>query len=337
MCHENIYTYVYPDGQESEKVKYDLCADSRHNKPCKLTKTFQHPTEFVRTGQLSTPAISYGQFPPTPPLSSHSASDSEHSSKERSGVYINGEKVVDLNRRSSRRDRGERTVYVESPALSRTPPRRYSVSRNASSSPRDEARESRRHENSADSRDRSNSSHSRSHSRPIVEVKVVNEQRHDSTHRRHGSSKSSSQDDDNDSERRRRRRDSHVRFDDEDKKKDEERRKQIQSEIERQNDLIASRSAVPQVASAQPNARYRRGSVVVDRNDTALVQAMDQLTLDRKREKRAAERFEREEEAQKQRLRDRLAPKPQTTISRSHTHGHGRARHNSLYDDSSYY
>ncbi|KAI0835645.1 hypothetical protein F5Y06DRAFT_123624 [Hypoxylon sp. FL0890] len=337
MCHKNIFTYVYPDGQRVEQVKHDLCEDSRHGQPCKLTKTFQHPLEYVRPGQLSPPAFSFGQFPPTPPLSSHSASasDSEHSTKERSGVYVNGAKVIDLNKRSSRRDRTERAVYGESPPLSRTPPRRYSVSRGSPSSPREETlhihESPRRREKSPEERDRPTSSHFR----PTIEVKVVNEPRHNS-HRRHGSSNKSSSQDGDEEERRRRRRNSHVRFEDDEKKK------KIQSEIERENEAIANRPPVP-AASVQLSSRYRRGSVVVPPTETSLVAALDHLTLEReqrRRERRAAEQREREEqrareeeEAQRQRLKDRMAPRRRATVS----HGNGRARQKVLYDDGMYY
>ncbi|KAI0882062.1 uncharacterized protein GGS22DRAFT_171440 [Annulohypoxylon maeteangense] len=338
MCHKNIFTYVYPDGHKGKHIKHDLCDNSRSGQPCKHTKTFEHPIEYVRPAQLSPQALTHGQFPPTPPLSSHSASasDSEHSSKERSGVYINGEKVIDLNRRQSRRDKGDRTVYVDGSSLSRTPPRRYSVSRSSpSSSPREEAtylRESRRRERTPESRERSTSSHYRG---PIIEVKVVNEKQRDrdhSTHRRHGSSTKSSSQSGDDEERRRRRRDSHVRF--EDDHKGEDKKKKIQSAIERQNADIANRPAVPSQSAS--NGRYRRGSVVVDRANTELVTAMEQLELEReksRREKRTAELLARDaEEAQKQRLKNRLAPTRQTPVVQSQT----RPRPKLLYEDPYY-
>ncbi|KAI0850271.1 hypothetical protein F5Y00DRAFT_35758 [Daldinia vernicosa] len=352
MCHKNIFTYVYPDGHSAEQIKHDLCDSSRHGLPCKLTKTFQHPTEYVRSGQLSPPGYSFGQFPPTPPLSSHSASDSEHSSKGRSSVYINGEKVIDLNRRSSRRDKGERagdhTVYVDSPPLSRTPPRKYDIPRSMPSSPREETirvREPRHRETSPHERNRSTSTSS--HSRPSIEVKIVNEPRH----RRQGSSKSSSQSQDSDEEeRRRKRRNSHVRFEDEEKKdekKKDEKKKKVQSEIERANEDIANRPPVP-TTTVPAKTRYRRGSVAVDPNDAALVLAMDQMSLERerkanldrerrRREKRAAEQREREreeEEAQRQRLRDRMAPSRRATVSDARSLG--RAREKIVYDDGRY-
>ncbi|KAI1479575.1 hypothetical protein F4774DRAFT_120315 [Daldinia eschscholtzii] len=353
MCNKNIFTYVYPDGNSAEQIKHELCDNSRHGIPCKLTKTFQHPAEYVRSGQLSPPGYGLGQFPPTPPLSSHSASDSEHSSsKGRSSIYINGEKVVDLNRRSSRRDKGERagdrTAYVDTSPLSRTPPRKYSIPRSMPSSPHEETirvKEPRHHETSPDERERSTSSRRRQ----SIEVKIVNEPRH----RRHESSKSSksSSQDSDDEERRRKRRNSHVRFEDEeeqDEKKKEERKKKIQSEIERANEDIANRPAVPAV-TVPANTRYRRGSVAVDPKDAALVLQMDQLTLERerqanldrekrRREKRVAEQRKREreeEEAQRQRLRDRMAPNRRATISDSRSLG--RARQKIVYDDGRYY
>ncbi|KAI1469234.1 uncharacterized protein F4812DRAFT_323128 [Daldinia caldariorum] len=359
MCHKNIYTYIYPDGNNAEQIKHDLCDNSRHGMPCKLTKTFQHPPEYVRSGQLSPPGYSLGQFPPTPPLSSHSASDSEHSSsKGRSSIYINGEKVVDPSRRSSRRDKGERTgdrtVYVDSSPLSRTPPRRYSISRSTPSTPHEETirvKEPRQHETSPDERERSTSSRRRQ----SIEVRIVNEPRH-KRHESSKSSKSSSQDSDDDEERRRRRRNSHVRFEDEeeeDEKKREERKKKIQSEIQRANEDIANRPPVP-AATAPVNTRYRRGSVAVDPKDAALVLQMDQLSLERERqanldrekrrlEKRVAEQRKREreeEEAQRQRLRNRMAPDRMTPNRRatiSDSRSLGRARQKIVYEDGRYY
>ncbi|OTA97780.1 hypothetical protein M434DRAFT_194851 [Hypoxylon sp. CO27-5] len=317
MCHKNIYTYVYPDGHKSEQVKYDhLCEKSRHGQPCEYTKTFEHPLEYIRSGQLGSPYNS--QFPPTPPLSSHSASasDSEHSSKERSGTYVHGAKVIDPSKRSSRRDRTERAVYSESPPLSRTPPRRYSVSRGSPSSPHEETiriRESpRRREISPEERDRPTSSHIRP---TTIEVKVINEQRHsNSHHRRHGSN-------------------SHVRFEDDEKKR------KIQSEIERENEAIANRPPVP-ATPAKLSTRYRRGSVVVPPpTETSLVAAMDHLSIEReqrRRERRAAEQREleerrerEEEEAQKQRLKNRMAPRRRPSVS----HSNGRPRQQQLYYD----
>lgn len=337
MCNENIFTYVYPDGQKVEQVKNDLCSSSRHGQPCKFTKTFEHPIEYVRPGQPSQPAYSFGQFPPTPPLSSHSASasDSEHSSKERRGRYVNGETVIDLNKRPSRRDKADRdrTVYVEGRSLSRTPSRRYSISRSSPSSPHDDAiqvREPRRREKSPTKRERRHSSHSRPRS---IEVKVVNE-KPSSSHRRHGSNKSSSQSGD-DEERRRRRRNSHVRFEDDERQKKEEKQKKI----DRANEDIANRPAVPS-SQTSSSSRYRRGSVVVDRVDrpgTTLITAMDQLHIEREKrrlEKQAAEqRLREEEEAQKQRLIERMNPGRRPTISNS---GLTRSQHK-VRDDGIYY
>ncbi|KAI2612193.1 uncharacterized protein GGS25DRAFT_474235 [Hypoxylon fragiforme] len=320
MCHKNVFACVYPDNKRVEQVKYDLCQDSRHGQPCMFTKTFQHPVEYKRAGQLN-PTLNLSQFPPTPPLSSHSASasDSEHSSKGRS-LYSNSDKSVTSNRRLSRADKSDRTAYIEDPELSRSPPRRYSVSRNVPPSPKEEPahiREVRQRDRTSEERERSSPSQ---YHPTTIEVKVFNEPRQNS-HRRNGSSKSSTQSQDSDdTEGRRRRRESHVRFEDDEKKK-----KDILSEITRANEAIASRPAVPAAITAPPpsntkpvnpkpaNTKYRRGSVVVDRSQTALVPLMDQLSLDRekkRREKRAAQekREREEEEAQKQRLLQRMAP-----------------------------
>ncbi|KAI5853655.1 hypothetical protein GGS23DRAFT_503809 [Durotheca rogersii] len=308
MCNKAIFSYVYADGRRVDEVQQELCDESRHGQPCKLTKTYQHPTEYLRPGQLNpTPSYGFSQFPPTPPMSSHSGStsDSERSSKSRRSVYVSGEKVVDLNRRPSRREKGERTIYVESPSLSRAPARKYSVSHSPVSSVRDRDLGSpeSRHRSTSGERDRSSSTSSR-HGRSI-EVKVINEPRRDE-HRRNGSKTSSQGDHDDDDERKERRRSSHVRFE------DDEKQRQIQSKIEQANEAIANRPVILPTTKALPApSRYRRGSVVVERSNTALVAAMDHLSLDRERrrnEKRAADIRQKEEEAQRQRLRDRMAP-----------------------------
>ena len=184
------------------------------------------------------------------------------------------------------------------------------------------SRESRRRD-SPEERERSSSRR-----RPSIEVKIVN------GHRRHGSNKSSSQDGEDEEQRRRRRRNSHVRFE------DDEKQKKLQSAIDRANEDIANRPAVPPSPNtSRAPARYRRGSVVVDPSETSLITAMDQLKLERKqqereqrrREKLAAAQREREleeEEAQRQRLKERMAPRrPTDSLT------HGRARQKVVYDD----
>ncbi|OTB07284.1 hypothetical protein M426DRAFT_86490 [Hypoxylon sp. CI-4A] len=365
MCKTNVYKYIYPDGRKTQKVKHDLCGNSRNGEPCRLTTTLQHPVQYITPrGQLTPPAMNYSQFPPTPPLSSHSASasDSEHSATRERSAYVNGSKAIDINRRSSRRDKGERTLYADNSPMSRTPPRSYDLPRNMPSSPREEThrvREPRRRDNSSEERDRPTSSHSR---RSSLDVKIIKERSNSvnsstSSHRRTGSSKSSSQGDDEE-ERRRRRRNSHVRFEDDEKEK-EERQKKLQLKIERANEDIANRPSVPTALAApatpastgSSNSDYRRPSVVVDPTEKALVKAMDALKLEKerkRRERREAEKREREaekrerdeEEAQKQRLRDRLAPTRRPTVSHTGSYDlqvRPRQQQALRYDDDPYF
>lgn len=136
MCTQNIYTYVYPDGyREAKYGDVVACEKAIRGSPCISPSIFKYPPQQV---SFSTPAP-YAQLPPTPqysPLPStpiyRSGDDSDRSygsssSKKKnraSGIYINGQKVLDLNRREHRR---ERIVVVDSPPTPRTPPQNWSV------------------------------------------------------------------------------------------------------------------------------------------------------------------------------------------------------------------
>ncbi|GAW19128.1 hypothetical protein ANO14919_086120 [Xylariales sp. No.14919] len=283
MCVKEIFTEMRPDGRLRHWSEGDYCPNSLHGQFCDRTKELRHPPGYRRTEPRSL-GYNHGQPPPTPPLSYHSdhTSDSERSSKRRSGIYIDDRRVVDVNRRrSSRHERhgsGDR-LYAGSSPLSRTPPL---YPRSIPSSPVD-AYDTYEHSYRDVDEPPHSRSRSRSRERPTsIKVEIINER--PKTHRRQGSSsKTSSSRDSNEGERRQRRlSDLHHG--------DQQRQRRKESEIARQNEAIANRTPVPHVPSSP---RYRRGSV-------AIVPVEERLRL-----KEAAAR-EREEEAQRQRLKDRF-------------------------------
>ncbi|KAI8626917.1 hypothetical protein F5Y19DRAFT_194679 [Xylariaceae sp. FL1651] len=308
MCEKEIYTETGPDGRvRTYSEPTYLCPNSRHGEYCDKTKEFRLPPGHRRSDPAS-PPHSYRQFPPTPPMSSHSenTSDSERSSKRRSGVYINGQKILDISRkRSLRHERngsGDRGVYVDNSSLSRTPPLYQHSTPSSPITDVYDAYEPVYRETIVDERDRPTSSHIR----PAIKVKITNE-RSPKGHHRHGSSSKTSSSRDSSGDERRQRRASDLHYE------EKQRQQKLESEIHRQNEAIANRMPVPH-APASP--RYRRGSVVVD----PLVSMTERLRLDeekarRRREKKEAEAREREIEAQKQRLKERMTPHRRNTLS----------------------
>lgn len=109
------------------------------------------------------------------------------------------------------------------------------------------------------------------------------------------------------------------------------RRQQLQSKIERQNEAIKNRPAVPQAPPA-PRA-YRRGPVSIAQPVDQLTDAMKHVRISsqsteqldrerRRRERRAQEELkEREEAAQNQRLRARMERRGSTAVYEDQRYG----------------
>ncbi|KAI0442031.1 hypothetical protein F4803DRAFT_520641 [Xylaria telfairii] len=290
MCVEEIFTEERSDGRLRTWTQADLCSNSRYGELCDRTQQLRRPPGFRRT-EPRNPAYSHGQLPPTPPLSYHS--DSDKSSKRRSGTYINDQRVIDVNRRrSSRHERqgsGERVVYLSSSplsrTLSRTPPQ---YPRSLSPSPVPDVYSAYESSSYRDVEKRERP--------PAVTVEIINEQ--PKRHRRQGSSTKTSSSRDSIDEDRRQRRLSGVHHG------DQHRQRRKESEIARQNEAIASRTPLPQAPSSP---RYRRGSVSI----APIVSAPERKRIEmekqqRRREKEEAEAVERELEAQTKRLKDRF-------------------------------
>ncbi|KAM5351105.1 hypothetical protein ACJ41O_003828 [Fusarium nematophilum] len=343
MCTTNIYTYLYPDGHREQYSQPTLCASSRHGQVCANNMVFQHPSQLVSYNESTYPYVT--QLPPTPqyspvPSSYRSGDESDRSresssskSKKRSsGVYINGKKVLDLNRRE--RDHGssrrERIVVVDSPPTPRTPPQSWTAPHTAPASPnantytRDISPRdaSRRHPVIVDERNRH------------VEIEVVDSPPR-SKHSRHASTSSrDSRHSEEEEERRRRRRE---------EKRIEDQQLRLRLRIAEANAEIAGRPVVPVPPKPRrASSTYKRPSVEVPDREAELVEAVRRMNFEeerreekarrlaRKEEKQAKKEEKKEEEAQRQRLMERMQPKRRATV------GPGSRRHRVLYDDGVY-
>lgn len=122
---------------------------------------------------------------------------------------------------------------------------------------------------------------------------------------------------------------------------EEMRRQKLQSEIDKQNEKIASRPAVPPAPQVIP--RYRRPSVSVRQPVDELADAIQHLRVsqkeveaveaaERRRAKRLQEQRERdEEEAQRRRLMARMTPQRSNTLRHE-----ARGQSKIMYDDGLY-
>ncbi|KAF4451332.1 hypothetical protein F53441_5676 [Fusarium austroafricanum] len=330
MCTTNIYTYVHPDGRREQWSQPTLCANSRHGQVCAGNFRFDHPAQYVpapydassypyATQQLP-PTPQYSPAPSTPSGSYRSGDESDRSytsnsskKKRSSGVYINGQKVLDLNRRERRPSshRQERVVLVDSPS---TPPQQWTAPHTAPTSP-------------IANTYLVNSSRDPNNSRPVivdertlqpeqrrVQIEVVDNHRHSKHHRHHSSSSRDSRHSD-DEERRARRREA---------KRQEEAELRLRTRIAEANAKIASRPVAPAPPAPRRSSTYKRPSVevMVPDSQAVLAEELRRLSFEEERREDKARRLARreekkEEEAQRERLRERMQPKRRLTVSGS--------------------
>lgn len=341
MCTTNIFTYVHPDGRKEQAYQPDLCSASRHGLPCANEMVFQHPEQYVG---YSAP-LSYGaQLPPSPAYTPRSTTPnyrsgdesdrsfhSSSSSKKRlSGLYINGQKVLDIERHRRPSSRHERIVLVDSPPTPRTPPQTWAAPHTAPSSPnayvvdaspRDSS--SRRRAVIVDERSRND--------RPHVKIEVVEEGPKRSKHSRHTSTSSRDSRTSNEEEKRQRRK----RHEERKREEKEIREQKLRARIAEANAEIAGRPAVPVAPAPRRASTYKRGAVEVRDQEAELVEAVSRLNFEEARREEKARRLAekeaaKEEEAQRQRLMERMMPKRRATV------GPGSRRHRVLYDDGLY-
>ncbi|KAJ4268886.1 hypothetical protein NW762_002957 [Fusarium torreyae] len=343
MCTTNIYTYVHPDGRSEQSYRPNLCSNSRHGQVCASNFVFEHPPQYV-SGPYDSSSYPYmTQMPPTPqyspapstPSGSYRSGDesdrsygSSSSNKRRSsGLYINGQKVLDLNRRERRPSsrHQERIVLVDSPPTPRTPPQQWSAPHTAPTSPItntyivDSSRDpNNRRPVIVDERTHQPTNR--------VQIEVV-DNHHRSKHSRHASNSSlESRHSDEKEERRRRRRE---------EKRREEHDERIRLRIAEANAKIASRPVAPAPPAPRRTSTYKRPSVEVNDRQTELVEELRRLSFEEERREDKARRLARreekkEEEAQRQRLRERMQPKRRMTI------GAGSRRQSEYYEPGVY-
>ncbi|GJN81586.1 hypothetical protein PLIIFM63780_005121 [Purpureocillium lilacinum] len=365
MCTTYIYTYVHPDGRREQVRRPALCPVARHGQPCVDNVVLQHPTQYVPSSSLPS-YTSY--FPPTPPAftprsgtpsyrSGDESDRSYHSSssnRRRSGVYINGQRVLDLNRRDRDRHlRRERIVLVDNPPTPRTPPQAFNFPNTAPSSPN--VNPFSPHIVDASPRD----SYTRRPvivderprvERPSVQIEVVEPRppRRSNTHMRHSSTSSresgrptypSAEEEELRQRRREReaiRQERRLREAQEKEQKEREAREKtirdlrMRQRIADANAEIANRPAVPMPPAPKRASTFvaAKAAREAQEREADLIDAVRRLDLE---EKRRAKRVEREEdEEQRARLRERMVPRRRATV------GPGSRRHRVLYDDGIY-
>ncbi|KND86553.1 hypothetical protein TOPH_08810 [Tolypocladium ophioglossoides CBS 100239] len=363
MCTTYMYTYVHADGRREQVRRPALCNAARYGQPCVDNVVLQHPPQYVPSpfqASSSQPTPYAGHFPPTPPRSgtpnyrSGSESDrsyhSSSSSRRRSGVYINGQRVLDLSRRDRGREhdrererhpsRRERIVLVDSPPTPRTPPQTFNLPHTAPSSPNAsmpyvveaEPREpSSRRPVIVDERPRAE--------RPRVQIEVFDTP-HNSTskHVRHSSSSShdsrpshtSAEEEELRQRRRQREASRQDRRVDKEAREKEAREARIRQRIAEANAEINDRPPVP-----MPPAPRRASTFVATKTareardrEAELIDAVRRLDVEEKRREKRAERDE--DDAQRARLRERMVPQRRASV------GPGSRRHRVLYDDGVY-
>ncbi|CEI38559.1 hypothetical protein FVEN_g4877 [Fusarium venenatum] len=321
MCTTNIYTYVHPDGRREQYSQPTLCSNSRHGQVCSANFLFEHPHQYVSAYDASASYPYASQLPPTPQPSTPSGSyrsgdesdrsySSSNSKKDRSsGVYINGQKVLDLNHKHrGSRHRQERIVLVDSP---RTPPQQWSAPHTAPTSPN---ANTYMVDSSRDPYNR----------KPVIvdertlqperrfQIEVV-DNHHRSKHHRHNSKESRHSNEDD--ERRRRRED----------KRQQEKEKLLQKRIAEANKAINERPVALAPSAPRRSSTYKRPSVEIPVDQLRRLSFEEERRDDKAR--RIARREEKkEEEAQRERLRERMQPKRRLTI------GSGSRRPTEIYE-----
>ncbi|TDZ28884.1 hypothetical protein C8035_v003839 [Colletotrichum spinosum] len=347
MCTTDVYTDVYPDGRRDEYQTPNFCSASRNGRLCANPVVYNHPPRSVGYSVPATAyaaplqssnAYAYSQIPPSPPMSSprgpsaeasrpRTSSSSSDRNRRASGIYVNGQRVLDLNRKN--RTRAERIVIVDSPPTPRTPPKQFAAPYTAPPSPNTNVETPHFYSHVPRSSLRPVIVDERP--RPKVEIEVI-----DSSHRRHRSSDSRySHSSAEDSERRRQRRERERRDREERERAEAElRQERIRARIDAQNEKIARRTAVP--VPAAPLKRSSTGYANVQlSSERELTDALRRLEVSERlaSERRAQEEREQqqmEDEAQRRRLMERMMPRRRATV------GPGSRRHRVLYDDGLY-
>ncbi|KAI0392917.1 hypothetical protein F5Y17DRAFT_434309 [Xylariaceae sp. FL0594] len=296
MCYNHVYTEVV-DGRMVTRTEPEICPERCYHY---ATLNYKHAKE--RSPSLG-PSHSRG-YPPTPPLSHYSdyTSDSDRSSKRRSGLSANDHHILEVNgqryARHERQHSGEHHYHLSSSPLS---PLHHHYSRPVTpTSPAYDDHERGHHRRSSSSHSHSShrSSHRSSHhSGPSLTVNIVTEQ--PKPHRRQGSSSKTSSRPSHDEERRPRR--SSLA------QGDQMRLSKKEMEIERQNRAIKERPTIPTTPYRRPSVSVTppltpRERAILKEQEDAKIREKEQ----RKREKEQRAREKRRDEEQLDRLKDRF-------------------------------
>ncbi|KAM0334464.1 hypothetical protein ACHAQA_001492 [Verticillium albo-atrum] len=143
MCTSELFTTVYADGSEKRTRQDNRCSKVPSGFLCANPRIVNHPTVYETASSSHfppTPRLTpYGSPRPSTPLAYSSANESDNSrrSSDRKRVYIAGQKVIDVTRKSGKpRARDERIIIVDGPPTPRTPPQHFAMPFTAPSSPR---------------------------------------------------------------------------------------------------------------------------------------------------------------------------------------------------------
>ncbi|KAM0281410.1 hypothetical protein ACHAQH_003533 [Verticillium albo-atrum] len=143
MCTSELFTTRYADGSEKRTRQDNRCSQVPPGFLCANPRIVNHPTNYESSSSSHlppTPRLTpYGSPRPSTPLAYSSANESDNSrrSSDRKRVYISGQKVIDVTRKSGKaRARDERIIIVDGPPTPRTPPQHYGMPFTAPSSPR---------------------------------------------------------------------------------------------------------------------------------------------------------------------------------------------------------
>ncbi|XWW99158.1 hypothetical protein V2A60_007166 [Cordyceps javanica] len=398
MCTTTVVVRVHADGRRSTVPEQTyLCVASRYGRPCAdhIEVQSSSATHDKLPAAPAAPIIvaPTTSFPPTPeysprPSSRSSAAaaaaaaaldagsdGSRHSSRHSStsssrrrhrspGIYVNGQRVVNVHSSSS--SGRERILLVSNPPTPRTPPLGHHMPRSAppspsanlsvphgggssSSSPREsynrpylvDERPSRAHQLPVHYPPSPVSSSSSRHSRQAsTSSQGSNNSSSRNSHGRHSASSLSAvaaaAAADEEEERRRRRR----RREERDEERISHRTQNLRDRIDMANDEISNRPG-SRSAAAEQQQQQQQQPVAERRSrrdtfDEVPVAAMGRLTVQDKnwKERRAHQRgleLEKEEqEEQDRRLRERMVPSRRATV------GPGSRRHRVAYDDGLY-
>ncbi len=364
MCTTTTYVYVRPDGRRSATPpEVLLCPSSRFGRPCAAHHEVRHPMPPgllpPATPNTAAAAGHVPHFPPTPNYSPrpssrdsavpasdgsrHSSTSSSRRRRDRSpGIYVNGQRVVDVHH-SHKPQHRDRIMLVPNPPTPRTPPQTFNMPRTAPASPStpltapygSSPRDSYNRPYLVDERRMHLPVHPPSPAGSSRHSRQASTSSQGSRHSASAATTTAAEDE----ERRRQREERRIA----------RKTQELRERIEKANAEIASRPTVRVVHEDKPKApkKQRQPSpppqqtVTTERRSRRdgydeVVGAVGRMTVEdrnwkeRRAHQRAVELEHEEQAAQDQRLRERTMPRRRATV------GPGSRRHRVAYDDGLY-